>query len=184
MRLGKPSRPLALSAAVVTVSAIGGVAFAASSAEATATGAGHGKYGCTTIDYFERTDKHDANKPLPDPRNVPVGLQLTYFDSVYDPSGTTKVGDAAGVNSMVEKRASDGHIIQYVTQQYTFADGSLVASGSMDRSDVIGQKWVGTPVYGTAGRYLGLAGTWTWRLVDLTDPTAPAVVKFTLCGRM
>ncbi|MCX5065746.1 hypothetical protein OOJ91_07610 [Micromonospora lupini] len=128
---------------------------------------------------IEKTTKIHVNMEV-DPRHVPVGWVALYFDDLYDESGTELIGKAYGVNHAIGERKSDGHMIQYVTEQFHLEDGSLCAEGPMDREAVIAQEWVQIPVKGTAGIYLGMSGLWSWRLIDLTDPLIPLVSNIKL----
>jgi hypothetical protein len=115
-----------------------------------------------------------------DPRNVPAGWAAVYTDELYDEKGSELIGAAFGVNHAIYKRESDGHMIQYVTEQFQLPEGTLSAEGPMDREAVIAQEWVSIPIRGTGGLFLGMAGLWRWRLFDLSDPLMPLYSNITL----
>lgn len=133
----------------------------------------------TEIKMIEKTIEFHMNMEV-DPRDVPVGWVALYFDDLYDSTDTELIGKAFGVNHAIYKRPSDGHIIQYVTEQFQLPDGCLVAEGAIDRVAVITQQWVSIPVKGISGLYLGMSGLWSWRITSVTDPLIPLVSNITL----
>lgn len=172
--------PVTVLAACVVSVGVAGAALATQKADGAARRGAQARPGCIVLNMIERTPRWYGNKKV-DPRNVPVGFKAIYFDDVYDSAGHKKIGDAAGVNHAIGKRPSDGHMVQYVTQQFQLPDGDLVAEGAMDRSAVIAQHWVSTRIKGLTGRYVGMSGTWSWRLTDLTQPQMPLEEKIVLC---
>ncbi|MCX5065765.1 hypothetical protein OOJ91_07720 [Micromonospora lupini] len=136
--------------------------------------------GCATQQYVERTIHYYGDRDF-DPRDVPVGLMIAYFDDIYTADGATLVGHGAGINHMVS-RTAEGHVMQYVTEQFQLPDGNLVAEGVMDRYRVANLQWVSIPIHGTSGKYRGLAGVWTWRVTTIGDPQIPVDSRITLCG--
>jgi Allene oxide cyclase barrel like domain len=120
----------------------------------------------------EKTMKYYVNMEA-DPEKVPVGWASIYWDNCYNEEDTEQIGTAAGVNQAVYIRESDGHMIQYVTHQWTFPDGAIVAEGPIDRELVKNREWVSIPAKGVSGTYAGLVGLWTWRLYSYTDPLIP-----------
>src|SRR5882724_6384399 len=114
---------------------------------------------------IEKTTKIHMNMEV-DPRNVPIGWVALYFDDLYTEDESELIGRAFGVNQAIYKRESDGHIIQYVTEQFQLPEGNLVAEGPIDRERVVAQEWVSIPVKGTSGLYLGMTGLWSWRIIS------------------
>jgi len=110
-----------------------------------------------------------------------IGTYGTYHDPILDSSGTTQLGTGVGTLDVLYKRPSDGHIIEYTTEQYQFADGTVVVSDYFDRTNLLAFKWVSESAKGTSGAYLGMSGKVTSRVISFTAPGYPALDKFILC---
>ncbi|MDN3358537.1 hypothetical protein [Actinomadura sp. DC4] len=175
MRLGKGRRTSTIAVALATIGAGGALAVTPS-----AQAQEHRR--CVRLHLIEHTTSWYGNEQVP-PGQAPPGFMAIYFGDMYDADSNALLGHSAGTNDLMYTRASDGATIQNVDEQIHLSDGSIAGSGSMSRQDVIAQKWVSEPVKGTSGRYAGLSGTWTWRLISITDPQVPVDEKFVLCGR-
>jgi hypothetical protein len=135
--------------------------------------------GCVRFHIIERMTRWHGNMDVP-PDKAPPGYMAIYFSDLFDATSNKQVGRSAGTNDLMDKKP-DGTIMQYVSEQLHFSDGSVIGSGPMSRNDVIAQKWVSTPIKGTSGKYQGMVGRWTWRIMSLTDPAVPVDEKIVLC---
>jgi hypothetical protein len=134
--------------------------------------------GCTDLNLIDRIANFYTNMNI-SPASVPVGFKSAYFDQLYDSTGTV-VGSAVGTLDITHQLAN-GDESEYLTDQFQFPDGTLVTTGAFDRTDVIAKQWQRAPIGGTSGRYLGMFGTWNWRIISTTAPGIPVQEEFVLC---
>jgi hypothetical protein len=181
----KPLAVTATLAACVTVAASQAATAGADGRPAVAGTARHvaGHRTCVSYHYTEVMTKLETNgTPGVD---VPAGFESTWLDYLY-PFGTRtgQVGTATGNMDIVEKRASDGHGIEYQYELFHLPDGVFTAQSAFDRTSVIDGTWITQPVTGLTGRYQGWSGTWTWRAVPGADPTGVPDFedKFLICS--
>ncbi|MFL6072389.1 MAG: allene oxide cyclase barrel-like domain-containing protein [Mycobacteriales bacterium] len=182
-------RRLAVLAAAVAAAAVAAAATAAFAVPA-ATGGHHAsaadaaraKAGCARKHLVEHTVKFMTNQPVGTGIPVNPGYMSAYLDELYDFTGNQHVATAAGDLDLLYARP-DGHVVQYIAEQMHFSDGTLVGTGTQDRTSVIAQDWVSMAIRGTSGRYAGMSGTWRWRVISKTDPTYPVEDEITLCRK-
>jgi len=94
------------------------------------------------------------------------GFMTTYWCDVFDTSNNL-IGTSVGTMIILYKRPSDGHLIEYISEQIQLKDGAFHAAGYVDRSDVFAQDWCGYPAVGISGRYEGMTGYRKWRIKEL-----------------
>lgn len=169
-----------LLAAGLAVLAVGG-GVAAAAPDAAAAPAVSGRAGCTRIDLVEPTVKIYPNEQIPDPAHPPVGAMAVYLDPLQDTAGNT-VGDSAGELDILSQNASDGHVIETISETLQLADGALVSTGTYDRTTILAGDWVEARIKGVSGAYAGEHGVWKWRRTTATPPW-PVQEQITLCGR-
>lgn len=166
-----------LTAGLAALAVGGGVAASAPySSAATATGLP----GCDTINVIEPTVRIYTNEPIPDATNPPVGAMAVYLDPLQDASGAT-IGDSAGHLDILAKRASDGHIIESISETLQLSDGALTSTGTFDRTAILSGAWVEAPIEGVSGAYAGRHGVWRWRMTSHVAPW-PVQEQIVLCG--
>jgi hypothetical protein len=178
MRLRTGRRTSTIVAAGAVAAGAAGVIGATPSAQAQTDHQRH----CIRLHTTENTPRWYTSEDVP-PGGAGPGFIALYFGELYDAKTHAVVGHSGGSNHLLYTRPSDGAVIQYVDEQFDLGDGSFIASGSMSRQDVISLKWVSEPLRGTSGKYLGMTGTWKWRLMSTTDPNLPTDEIFTLCGK-
>jgi hypothetical protein len=135
---------------------------------------------CTELNMVEVIVHAYGNMTVTSLISPPPGLMGIYFDQLNDSTGTTQVGSAAGHFDIMYKRP-DGSDVEYFSENAHLADGTFFVAGSYDRADILGQHWLSFPVKGTSGRYLGMDGTWSWRVLRFTYPSFPIQDKIILC---
>jgi hypothetical protein len=146
------------------------------------TGPGHGP---VKIEVVERITKGDAitdgalktKDELDDPaegafKEFGPGFMAIYICDVFDTEGRL-IGNSAGSMTILGEDPETGHLLEHITEQIKLPDGNITAWGTMDRSDVMAQKWVTYRAEGTSGRYLGMTGTRSYRINSFDDPAFP-----------
>ena len=96
------------------------------------------------------------------------GFMTTYWCDVFN-TDEELIGTSIGTMIILYRRPSDGHLIEYCSEQIQLKDGSFAAGGFIDRNDVLSQNWISYPVIGTGGRYKGMTGNRKYRINKLAD---------------
>jgi hypothetical protein len=110
-----------------------------------------------------------------------VGSFGNFFDKLYAQDGTTQVGIGVGTFNLLYQRPSDGHIIEFATEQDQLPGGTVVITGFFDRTDLLTFNRVQLSAEGTSGQYLGMSGSESSIMISLTEPGFPETADFTLC---
>jgi hypothetical protein len=130
---------------------------------------------CEVMDNLtEKTVKFEIRQGAPEQ----VGSTASYWDEIYSPDGT-KIGTVAAWTMLVERRPSDGHLMQLYLEEIRLPRGTLVAFAYSDRTAALGGSWVTLFMLGTGGDYVGKAGIRTWQLLSIPDLTVR--LKMTIC---
>lgn len=112
-----------------------------------------------------------------------TGVFGTYYDRLYTTATSTDVM-ATGIGTFdTLYLAPNGHIMEWVTEQWQFPDGTFVGSGLFDRTAMLAGHLVHTPLVGASGVYKGMHGQVVWNAFDLSNPIPPALDKISLCRR-
>jgi hypothetical protein len=135
--------------------------------------------GCVDLNLIDRIVNYYTSMSV-SPASVPVGFKSAYFDQLYDSTGTVIVGSSVGTLDITHQLAN-GDLSEYLTYQLQFPDGTLVTTGAFDRTDVIAGQWQHARIKGASGRYLGMSGTWNWRIISTTAPGIPVQDEIVLC---
>jgi hypothetical protein len=96
------------------------------------------------------------------------GFMTTYWCDVFN-EDEELIGTSIGTMIILYRRPSDGHLIEYCSEQIQLKDGAFAAAGFIDREDVLSQRWISYPVVGTGGRYKGMTGNRRYRINKLAD---------------
>jgi hypothetical protein len=131
-----------------------------------------------TIELVEKVTKKDLNASGPIEEFGP-GMMATYWCDVFDTEDNL-IGTTVGCMDILYTDPETGSMLEHVAEQIRLPDGTIMAWGTIDRVNVIGQKWITYRAEGTSGRYLGMSGTRTWRIMSLTDPAYPIVARMEL----
>lgn len=151
---------------------------ASSHSTATTVSQNTSRPGCVTITLIEKLIKF-----------IPFSHQLmgpgtfgTYFDQLFTTTASTDV-QATGIGSFDLMFAKpNGHIEEWVTEQWQFPNGTFAGQGPFDRNLMLAGHLVHTPLVGTSGAYLGMHGVISWKAINLTSPgNPPALDKIVLC---
>lgn len=119
-----------------------------------------------SFEQIEKVTKADTNSTEP-PEKWGAGFMTTYWCDIFDRADEL-IGTSVGTMIILKKRQSDGHLIEYISEQIQLKDGTFAAAGIVDRSDVFAQNWAGYPITGTSGRYLGMTGMRRWKIMTLS----------------
>jgi hypothetical protein len=133
---------------------------------------------CIQLNLIELTETIYSN--VAPSSDVPVGTMAIYFDNLYDSSGTTLLGHSDGHIDIMYRNFA-GHDIESVAETMQFPDGTLLFTGTLDRTVLLAQEPVTSAVQGTSGRYLGMHGSIVWRIVSLAPPNYPVSEQITMC---
>ncbi|GCB53263.1 hypothetical protein [Streptomyces sp. NL15-2K] len=133
-----------------------------------------------TVELVEKVTKKDLNESGSIEGFGP-GMMATYWCDVFDTEGK-HIGTTVGCMDILYADPESGHLVEHVAEQIRLPDGTIMAWGTMNRSDVLAQKWITYRCQGTSGRYAGLVGTRTWRIQSLEDESYPIVAKMELRG--
>lgn len=94
-----------------------------------------------------------------------VGHSVNFHDEIYDADGQL-VGTSEGV-AVVFSHPDDGHLMQLVNATDSYPNGTVHWSGKYDMEPVEDQHSV--LAIGTSGRYLGMVGRRSWRMLERPD---------------
>ncbi len=94
-----------------------------------------------------------------------VGHSVRFHDELYGEDGQL-IGTSEGV-AAVFSDPSDGRLMQLVSAVDTFPDGTVHWAGKYDMEPPEDEHFV--LAVGTGGRYVGLAGRRSWRMIDRPD---------------
>ncbi|GCB53267.1 hypothetical protein [Streptomyces sp. NL15-2K] len=130
------------------------------------------------VEVVEKITKSELNVTTP-PNTWGPGTMATYWCDVFDADGKV-VGTTVGSMVILYQDPETGHFIEQVSEQISLPDGTIAASGLVDRTEVLQQKWLGYRAEGTSGRYLGMTGSRNFRITSLTDPSFPIDAKWEL----
>lgn len=136
---------------------------------------------CVTLNLIERLDSFDLKSP---PGTTDVGLFGTFVDKAYWTLDSTEViATGIGTFDVLYKRPSDGHLIEFVTEQWQFPDGDFMMTGYVDRWDLVNSKMIVDQLTGMSGKYAGMKGTLRWYVPppNWEMPGYPAVEEFHVC---
>jgi hypothetical protein len=123
----------------------------------------------------EKTVKFEIHQGAPGQ----VGSTASYWDEIYSPGGT-KIGTVAAWTALVERRPSDGHLMQLYVEEIRLPGGTLTAFAYADRTAALAGSWVTLRMLGTGGDYLGAVGIRTWQILSIPDVTVR--LKMTICS--
>jgi hypothetical protein len=176
MRLSKSKRgSLAISAAVLASCA---VFIGVTPAAASTPDAGKAKHDkkCIELHFIEKLAAAYPGTPV-----TGVGALGNFFDKLYALDGATQVGTGVGTYNLLYQRPSDGHIIEYATEQDQLPGGTVAITGYFDRTALFAFQRVTLQAKGTSGEYLGYSGTESSVMISLTEPGFPETADFVLC---
>ncbi len=176
MRTRRARRTLLAMAAVAAVAITGLVAVPADASSG--VGPDHGSR-CITLNYIEKLIKY-----YPESDHITgTGVFGEYYDEMYlTTTSTDKKATGIGTFDTLYLDPRTGHIMEWVTEQWQFPDGTFVGSGLFDRNEMLAGEWMHTPLVGASGRYLGMKGHIDWRAIDLDKPgNPPAQDVIVLC---
>jgi len=134
---------------------------------------------CITLNYIEKLIRY-----YPESDHVTgVGVFGEYYDEMYlTTTSTDKKATGIGTFDTLYTDPATGHIMEWVTEQWQFPDGTFVGSGLFDRNEMLRGEWMHTPLVGSSGRYVGMKGHIDWRAIDLDKPgNPPAQDVIVLC---
>lgn len=131
--------------------------------------------GCVKLSVVDITVQ--GYRPPQSQPGAQVGTFGTYTDVVYDSTGTIAVGTAIGSLDIMYQ-AANGDLIQYRTEQWQLAGGTIAYSSREDRT-----QWFNPQhgrVIGTSGSYAGMSGSIDWQVIGTgNSPKVPESI--TLC---
>jgi hypothetical protein len=110
------------------------------------------------------TQAHTNSKETPDKWGP--GFMTTYWTDVFN-TDNELIGNSIGTMIILYKRPSDGHLIEYISEQIQLKDGVLASEAYLDRTDVLEQNVCEQSLRGVSGRYTGMTGSRKYRIEEL-----------------
>jgi hypothetical protein len=115
---------------------------------------------------IEKVTRAHTNTTEP-PEKWGPGFMSTYWCDIFNRQDEL-IGTSVSTMIILYERPSDGHMIEYISEQVQLKDGCFAAVGTVDRSDVFAQNWAGYPAVGLSGRYAGMTGHRKWKIMELS----------------
>jgi hypothetical protein len=107
---------------------------------------------------------------VPEGQSEGPGSSVTYYSDLLDADGT-KIGTTVDGFGLVFIDPADARLKEVVQATDTFADGTVFWTGVVDIAAISQGEPQSATAFGATGRYRGMVGTRTIRMVARETPT-------------
>jgi hypothetical protein len=140
---------------------------------------------CSVVqDITERTARYEIIGSH-NSAGMQIGDASSYFDEIYEGNSDKVIGNSLGIVTGVYRKASDNHLVQIFQDAVQLPDGTLFASGPVDRDAMLQGAAFRLKAEGKSGKFAGKKG---YREMQILPPYPPPNlnsrlrIKIVLCG--